>query len=564
MAEKFDAIVVGSGMTGGWAAKELCEQGFKVLVIERGRHIEHAGPEYTDMLSPWESKDFGLVPEEALEDEGLASVSYALTSDNLNWFTRFKDAPFTTEEGKPFIWVRAHNLGGRSVLWSRQTYRMGPQDFAANAKDGFGVPWPISYEDIAPWYDHVERFAGISGQAEGLTQVPDGQFQPPFGLTAPEKHLKTVVERDFPGRHLIHGRCAHLTEPTREQAALGRAPCQQRSVCHKGCSFGAHFSSLSATLPAAKATGNLTVATDKIVSELVYDGESNRVTGVRVVDQNTKEGSTYSARVFFMCASTFGTLQVLFNSTSQAMPDGLGNTHDQLGRYITDHVGGGHATAEFTGFEDRYFEGRRPSGFYIPRFRNISETGEGYLRGGAFQSFSQRLGIDEQAKRPGFGADYKHAGRTPGRWLIHLYGFGEMLPRWENRMTLNPDRTDRWGLPLAHFDVAVSENERAMSLQCESDAIEMLEAAGGKIVYTTNQPSVPGQRIHEMGGAVMGDDPTVSVTNRNNQMHAAPNVFVTDGASFPSGGCQNPSISYMAITARAARIAGEMLREGAP
>lgn len=562
MAEDFDVIVVGSGMSGGWAAKELCERGLKVLVVERGRHIEHRGPEYTDMMMPWESKNHGLIPEEYSQDHDLRSVGYAMTPDNLNWFTKFEDAPYSIEDGKPFIWVRAHGLGGRSILWSRQTYRLGQHDFDANAQDGHGVPWPIGYDDLKPWYDHVDTFAGISGQSEGLAQLPDGVFQRPFGFTAAEKVMKAKIEEAFPNRKVIHGRCAHLTEPTDEQRALGRVECQQRNYCHKGCSFGSYFSSLSATLPAAEKTDNLTIVTDKIVSEIIYNSETQKAEGVRALDANTLAGTEYRAKVVFLCASAFGSLHVLLNTISEATPNGLGNDQDVLGRYITDHVGGGGATGIIEGIDDRYYEGRRPNGYYIPRFRNISEPGDGYVRGGAFQCNSRRLGADRFAWQPGFGEETKHDARTPGAWHTNVSGFGEMLPRWENRVTLHPTKKDKWGLPQLHFNVGVSDNERNMTKQSADDAVAMLEAVGAKNIQRNEWVSAPGQRIHEMGGAVMGDDPAASITNKHNQLHVAKNVFVTDGSCFPSGGCQNPSISYMAITARAANYAADLLQEG--
>lgn len=563
MAEEFDVIVVGSGMSGGYAAKELCERDFKVLVIERGRHVEHRGDEYTDMLQPWQRKNYELVPEELMQDQNWAEVGYALKTDNLDWFVRFEDAPYTVEEGTQMSWVRAHNTGGRSVLWSRQTYRMGPMDFEANAKDGYGVPWPIGYDDLKPWYDKVDQFVGIAGENAGVENVPDGVFQPAFGLTAPEKVLKEKLEANFPGRRLINGRCAHLTKPTPEQQELGRVVCQTRNLCNRGCSFGAYFSSLSASLPAAERTGNLTIINDRIVAELIYDASGEKVTGVRTINTETKAGETYNARAVFLCASAFGSVQVLLQSQSEAMPNGLGNNHDKVGRYITDHIVAGGAHATMPGLEDRYYEGRRPTGFYIPRFRNIAEPGEGYLRGGAYQSNSHRGGPERLAWGPGFGADHKHSGRQPAPWHINLSGFGEMLPRAENRVTLNPTEKDKWGLPLLHFNVSVSDNERNMSKQLRSDAAEILKAAGAENIEEYGEVQIPGGRIHEMGGAVMGDDPTQSVTNKFNQLHAAKNVFVTDGSCFPSGGCQNPSISYMAITARAAHNCAEMLKEGA-
>ena len=563
MADEFDVIVVGSGMSGGYAAKELCERGLKVLVIERGRHVEHRGPEYTDMLEPWQRKNFELMSEELMDDPNWAEVRYAVKTDNPKWFVRFEDAPYTVEEGTEMSWVRAFNTGGRSVLWSRQTYRMGPVDFEANAKDGNGVPWPISYDDLKPWYDRVDRFVGIAGENAGVENVPDGIFQPSFGLTAVEKILKEKLEANFPGRRMINGRCAHLTKPTPEQEELGRVVCQTRSLCNRGCSFGAYYSSLSASLPAAERTGNMTIVNDTIVTELVYDESSEKVTGVRTIDANTKEGKTYNARVVFLCASAFGSVQLLLQSKSDAMPNGLGNTYDVVGRYITDHVVAGGARGKMPGFEDRYYEGRRPTGFYIPRFRNIVEPGEGYLRGGAYQSGSSRAGPERLASVPGFGADNKHSARQPAPWEIRLSGFGEMLPRASNRVTLNPTEKDKWGLPLLHFNVSISENEHNMSKQLRSDAAEMLRAAGAVDIEEFGRVQSPGARIHEMGGAVMGDDPTKSVTNKYNQLHVAKNVFITDGSCFPSGGCQNPSISYMAMTARAANNCADMLAEGA-
>jgi len=480
MADEFDVIVVGSGMSGGYAAKELCERGFKVLVIERGRHVEHRGDEYTDMLQPWQRKNYELVPQELMQDQNWAEVGYALKPDNLDWFVRFEDAPYTVEEGTQMSWVRAHNTGGRSVLWSRQTYRMGPMDFEANAKDGYGVPWPIGYDDLKPWYDKVDQFVGIAGESAGIENVPDGVFQPAFGLTAPEKVLKEKLEANFPDRRLINGRCAHLTKPTPEQQELGRVVCQTRNLCNRGCSFGAYFSSLSASLPAAERTGNLTIINDRIVAELIYDASGEKVTGVRTINTETKAGETYNARAVFLCASAFGSVQILLQSQSEAMPNGLGNTHDKVGRYITDHIVAGGAHATMPGLEDRYYEGRRPTGFYIPRFRNIAEPGDGYLRGGAYQSNSHRGGPERLAWGPGFGADHKHSGRQPAPWHINLSGFGEMLPRASNRVTLNPTEKDKWGLSLLHFNVSVSDNERNMSKQLRSDAAEILKSAGAE------------------------------------------------------------------------------------
>lgn len=560
---EFDAIVVGSGMTGGWAAKELTQKGLKVLVLERGRHIEHGGEEYTDFLDPWERENYGLYPEGWQDDMGLRSVGYAITPDNKKWFVRYEDDPYSFDDDKPFEWIRAHGLGGRSQLWSRQTWRMGEIDFAANKADGHGVPWPIGYNDLKPWYDYVEEFAGICGQAEGLEQVPDGVFQPPMELHAAEKVLQSKIEAAFPGRRVINSRMAHLTVPTEEQTELGRAACQKRNYCERGCSFGAFFSSLSATLPAAERTGNMTLETDMLVTNLIYDAKTRRATGVQAINTSTKQRQEFHAKMVFLCASAFASVNVLFNTISEDHAKGLGNRHDVLGRYITDHISNGEAEGTMPGLEDRYYEGRAPSGFYIPRYRNFTETGHGYLRGFALDCGAWREGWLRGAQQPGLGAAHKHALRKPGPWRVWLGGFGEMLPRWHNRITLHPTKTNQWGLAQLHIDVSPSENEINMSRQAGDDAAEMLEAAGCTDIETWHTVATPGSRIHEMGGAVMGDDPRRSVTNKFNQLHEAPNVLVTDGACFPSGGCQNPSISYMAMTARAAHNAVSMLQEGA-
>jgi choline dehydrogenase-like flavoprotein len=556
----FDAIVVGSGMSGGWAAKELAERGLKVLVIERGRHVEH-GADYTDMQSPWEDKDCGRVNEdETARDYFVQSRCYAFGSATKHWWVKDSDHPYTTPDGRPFAWIRGYHLGGRSLMWGRQTYRLSELDFAANAKDGHGADWPIRYGDLAPWYDHVESFAGVSGRAEGLEQLPDGKFLPPMALTSVEKDFKAKLEAKYPNRRMTNGRCAHLTRPTEEQQALGRAPCQYRSMCERGCSFGAYFSSLSATLPAAMATGNVTVMTDAIVERVLYDPKSGRATGVRVIDANTKTGSVHEARIVFLCASTIGTAQILLNSASEAFPNGLANRSDAVGRYLIDHLTGLGAMGTYPGFEDMYYRGRRPNGFYIARYRNVTEPGD-YIRGYAYQGGTFRNNWRSGAGQPGVGTAFKAKLREPGPWSMWLSGFGEMLPRPDNRVTLGKGR-DKWGIPIVHIDCTLGENEHRMMAEINADAKEMLEMAGCTDIVVFPGDRNIGLGVHEMGTARMGRDPKTSVLNGFNQAHDVPNLFVTDGACMASSGCQNPSLTYMAITARAAHHAVEFLREG--
>ena len=555
----FDAIVVGSGMSGGWAAKELTEKGLKTLVIERGRHIEHRA-DYTDSLMPWQLPNLGMVPEEeAARDYAIQSQCYAFTTATQQYWVKDSEHPYSYPEDKPFFWLRGYHLGGRSIMWGRQSYRLSPMDFEANAKDGHGSDWPIRYSDLAPWYDHVERFAGISGSKEGLPQLPDGEFLPPMDLTAPENDFKAKLEKTFPGRRLIAGRCAHLTSAQPHHLELGRAPCQYRSLCDRGCSYGAYFSSLSATLPAARRTGNLTIVTDSIAHSLVYDPKRRKVSGVRVIDANTKQGRTYEAKMVFLCASAIPTAQILLNSACEAFPEGLANRSGAVGRYLMDHLYGVGAGGMYPGFGDIYHAGRRPNGFYIPRYRNVTESGD-YLRGFGFQGSVLRASWN--ASQPGIGVDLKAKLRNPGPWMVWLAGFGEMLPRPDNRVTLHPTRKDKWGIPIVHIDCSLGENEKKMLVAACEDAKQMIQAAGAAVLYSNSESKGVGLAIHEMGTAHMGVDPARSVLNKYNQAHDVSNLFVTDGACMASGGCQNPSLTYMAMSARAAHHATEFLREG--
>jgi len=559
---EFEAIVVGSGMSGGWVAKELSERGLKTLVIERGRHVEH-GPDYADFARPWERETRGRVNEDEIaEHYPIQSKVYAFDASTKHWWVRDSEHPYLTPEGRPFTWIRGYHLGGRSLMWWRQSYRWSEMDFEANAKDGHGVDWPIRYADMAPWYDHVESFAGISGAREGFEQLPDGVFQPPMELTCVESEIKRRLEDRFPSRSLTIGRCAHLTEPTEEQLALGRGPCQFRNICERGCSFGAYFSSLSATLPAAERTGNLTIVTDAICESVEYDPVSGRATGVRVIDTATRTGRFYSARVIFLCASTIPTAQILLNSRSESFPTGIANRSDMVGRNLMDHVSGMNAVARMPGFEDRHYSGRRPNGPYIPRYKNVTEPTDEFLRGYAFQIETYRAGWTRGTLEPGVGIELKEKLRYPGPWTVNLYGFGEMLPRPDNRVTLHSKQTDQWGIPLVLIDCTWGDNDKKIMEHANRDAREMLEAVGCVDVELSDEIADPGFAIHEMGTARMGRDPQTSVLNEFNQAHDVPNLFITDGSSMTSNACQNPSLTYMAMSARGAHYAAEFLREG--
>jgi len=558
----FDAIVVGSGMSGGWAAKELAERGLKVLVVERGKPLEH-GADYTDGLSPWELDQYGMVSENEIDaDYPVQSRCYAFSAATKHLWVKDSDHPYTTPADRPFLWIRGYHLGGRSIMWARQSYRMSEMDFAANKKDGYGVDWPIRYADMAPWYDHVETFAGISGEANGLDQLPDGKFLPPMALTPPEAEFGRKIEAAFPTRSLITGRCAHLTAPTKEHEELGRSACQYRSLCERGCSFGAYFSSLSATLPAAQRTKNVTIVTDAIVHSVVHDPKTGKATGVRVIDRLTKAGRTYDARMVFLCASTLGSAQILLNSRSDAQPNGIANRSDQVGRNLTDHLSGLGASGIYPGHEDIYHHGRRPNGFYIPRYRNVTEPADGYVRGYGFQGRILRDGWQRGMSEAGIGADLKARLRKPGPWRVSMAGFGEMLPRPENRITLSPTNTDQWGIPVPHIDVSLGKNDLAMIAQVGRDAKALLEVAGCTDIKVSKHYGGVGLGIHEMGTARMGHDPATSVVNKYCQAHDVPNLFVTDGACMSSSGCQNPSLTYMAMSARAAHHAAAFLKEG--
>ena len=546
----YDAIVIGSGISGGWAAKELCEKGLKTLVLERGRIVEHVKDYPTMNDDPWDMElRGGLTPEEQRKHQ-VALRSGFIGKDTEHFWANDEENPYT--EVKPFLWMRAHQMGGRSLLWGKQTYRWSDLDFEANAKDGYGVDWPIRYKDIAPWYEYVEKFAGISGEALGLPHLPDSHFLPPMELNCVEKHVKSRIEKDFPGRHMIIGRVAHLTEPLN-----GRGQCQYRNRCSRGCPYGAYFSSNAVTLPAAQATGNLTIRPYSIVQSIIYDDKKGKATGVRIIDAETNQSYEFHSKIIFCNASTLSSTQILLNSTSSRFENGLGNDSGELGHNLMDHTYRVGAIGKVEGFEDQFYKGRRPNGIYIPRYVNLDEKTKSadFLRGFGFQGGGGRSNTQGAANRPEFGADYKDSILQPDPWEFFITGFSECLPYHENKVYLNKEVLDKWGQPTLSIDSEFKANEKAMNRQIQIDAVEMLEKAGLKEVVGFDNEHEQGYGIHEMGTARMGRNPKTSVLNGTNQVHGAANVFVTDGACMTSSSCVNPSLTYMAITARAANHA---------
>ncbi len=562
---EFDAIVVGSGITGGWAAKELCEKGLKVLVLERGREIKHDLDYPTLFRPPWQVPWRGLPDRETwARDYPIQSLCYAFDETTQHFFNNDRLNPYHFDADKPFHWVRAGVLGGKSLLWNRQVYRFSDLDFSANVKDGHGCDWPLRYQDLEPWYAHVERFMGVSGEALGLPHLPDSIFQPPMELNTVEKVLQSRLRAHYRERKATIGRVAILTE-AKSDAGNPRGACTYCYKCERGCTFKAAFSSLIATLPAARATGRMSLRCDSVVEGIDIDPATKRATGVRVIDAHSRERKRYTARLVFLCGSTIGSTQILLNSASETFPAGLGNTSGVLGRYLFEHLYGNGAYGIVPGYLDKYPYGYRPNGLYIPRFRNLhgQETGLNFVRGYGYQGEALRPGWQVLHKlTAGFGKDYKAALAGPGPWVLHLGGFGEMLPHADNRMSLHPSERDRYGIPLARFDVQFRDNENAMRADIQREAAAMLTLAGA-VGVTTYGGAQPGQSIHEMGTARMGRDPRTSFLNGWNQSHEVANLFLTDGASLPSGACVNPSLTFMALTARAADYAVTQVRSGA-
>ena len=554
----YDAIVVGSGISGGWAAKELTEKGLKVLMLERGFHIEHI-KDYADTNKPaWDYPHRGGRTQKMIDDYPVLKRDYPLNERNLNFWAVDKDSPYV--EKKPFGWFRGYHTGGRSLMWGRQSYRLSDLDFEANAKDGIAIDWPIRYKEIAPWYDYAETFAGISGSKDGLPQLPDGKYLPPMDMNIVEQTVaKRIKEHYNNKRTMIIGRTANLT-----QAIPGRpSPCQYRNICSNGCPFGGYFSTQSSTLPAANATGNLTLRTFSIVKDVIYDKDTKKAKGVRVLDARTNEALEFYSKIVFLCASTFHSTSILMSSATDIWPDGLGSSSGELGHNVMDHHLKLGASGDVEGFEDKYYSGFRPNGIYIPRFRNLpGDEKRNYLRGFGYQGSGSRENWSRQVAELSIGADLKNALAEPGKWTMGIGGFGEMLPYHDNKISLSKDKKDKWNMPVIEFDVEFKENEMNMRKDIVADGVEMLEAAGVKNVKGHDEGCQPGWGIHEMGTARMGRDPKTSVLNSNNQVWDCKNVFVTDGSFMTSASCVNPSLTYMAMTARAADFAVKELKKG--
>lgn len=551
----YDAIVVGTGISGGWAAKELCEGGLKTLVLERGPDVKHLVDYPTMHDDPWDMPYKGNLTQEELKRYPKQSRSVVgRRKESIHFFVDDLEHPYY--ENKSFNWIRGYHVGGRSLTWGRKCYRWSDLDFNANTSDGLGIDWPIRYKDIAPWYDYVERHAGISGNRDGLPQVPDGQFMPPFELNCGERLAKRRIESVFPERKLIIARTANITTPKDH-----RGKCMVRNRCDRGCPYGAAFSSQSATIPYAVATGNMTLKTGSIVDSVIYDPDKKKAIGVKVIDQETHEEMKFYAKLIFLNASAVASTAILLNSRSDRFPDGLGNDSGELGHNLMDHVLGIGARGIIEGLEDKYYSGRKPAGFYVPRFRNLNKSTRmnNYHRGFAYHGSVKRMDWRDSDDDFAFGGKYKDGLMQPGPWSIAMRGFGECLPYHENRMFLNHDKRDKWGLPTVSFDAEFRKNEKIMCEDMAACAGEMLEAAGAKEINVNRNTDTIGSAIHEMGTARMGREPKTSVLNAYNQVHAVPNVFVTDGACMTSSACQTPSLTYMALTARAAHYAIKQL-----
>lgn len=552
---EYDAIVIGSGISGGWAAKELTEKGLKVLMLERGEDVKHVEDYPSALKGPWEFPHRGNRTQEMIKDFPVLKRDYPLNEMNLDWWASDKDCPYT--EIKRFDWFRGYQVGGRSLTWGRQSYRLADLDFEANAREGIAVDWPVRYKDLEAWYGYVESFIGVNGNPDGIPHLPDGNFTPAMDLNIVEKDVAARIQKEYKGaRHLIIGRSANTTE-----AREGRAPCQYRNKCWLGCPYGAYFSTQSSTLPAAVKTGNLTLRPYSIVTQILYDRDTKKATGVQVLDAETNQTYEYKSKIVFLNASTINSAWILMNSATDVWEGGLGSSSGELGHNLMDHHLGVRASGIVEGYEDKYYYGRRPNGFYIPRFRNLNGEKRNYLRGFGYQGRASRENWAREIKEYSIGAEFKEALMEPGTWSIGMGGFGEILPYHENKVTLDKTKTDKWGLNVVAIDCELKENELEMRKDMLQDGMDMLEAAGVKNVTGSDGDGTPGRGIHEMGTARMGHDPKTSVLNKWNQVWDAPNVFVTDGSFMTSGACQNPSLTYMAFTARAVNYAVEELKK---
>lgn len=555
----YDAIVIGSGMSGGWAAKDLTEKGLKTLVLERGQNVRHPEDYTTTNMYPWEFEHRGEMPKKVTDENPIVSRCYAFNEDAAHFFVKDTEHPYVQK--KPFDWIRGYQVGGKSLLWARQTQRWSPYDFEGPARDGFAVEWPIGYEDIAPWYSRVEKFVGISGNEDGIPQLPDGEFLPPMELTCVEKYFKEQMAVHYPDRPVIIGRCAHLTEPQPIHLEQGRGKCLYRNLCQRGCPFGGYFSSNSSTLPWAAKTGNMTLRPHSVVHSIIYDEEKERATGVRVVDAETKESIEYYSRIIFVNASALNTNMILLNSTSKRFPNGLGNDNGLLGKYVAFHNYRATISAEYEGYMDRTTSGRRPNGGYIPRFRNVFSQETDFLRGYA-AGFSAHRSSHRDTEGVGKSLKENLLNPEPGPWRVGSHMMGETIPKESNFVELNTDEQDEWGMPLLNVSVDYDENDEKMIEDFFQQLTQMYTEAGFTNIQTRDSEQAPGLDIHEMGGVRMGEDPETSMLNRWNQLHKCPNVFVTDGACMTSTGTQNPSLTYMALTARAADHAVSEMKKG--
>lgn len=547
-SQTFDAIVIGSGMSGGWAAKELTEKGLKTLVLERGRDVKHLKDYPTTNTPPWEFEHRGQIPYEVEKANPIVSKCYAFREDAAHFFVKDQEHPYTQE--KPFDWIRGYQVGGKSLLWARQTQRWSDFDFQGPARDGFAVDWPIRYKDIEPWYSYVEKFVGISGNKDGLAELPDGEFLPPMEMTCVEDHFKQKVASQFKGRHVIIGRCAHLTEVKEIHQQQGRGTCQNRNLCQRGCPFGGYFSSNSSTIPWAMRTGNLTLRPDSVVHSIIYDEKTQKASGVRVIDTNTKETTEYYARIIFVNAAALNTNLILLNSISSRFPQGLGNDNGLLGKYVAFHNYRVRISAQYDGFKNFTKYGNRPNGCYIPRFRNVYKQETDFLRGYA-AGFSSFRWLDRS--RDGIGAELKTNLVQPelGAWSVGSHMMGETIPKETNYVALDSNTKDAWGMPLLKISVDYDDNDEKMIADFKEQFTEMYTQAGFTEIKVNDSKQAPGLDIHEMGGVRMGNDPKTSLLNKWNQLHACKNVFVTDGACMTSTSTQNPSLTYMALAARA-------------
>ncbi|GAB1855395.1 GMC family oxidoreductase [Flavobacteriaceae bacterium MHTCC 0001] len=562
--EQYDAIVIGTGISGGWAAKELCENGLKTLVLERGRMVKHIEDYPTMHMDPWDFKHREEQHPNKTKNQLKQSKLWggALTGPaTKHWFVDDLKHPYN--ETKEYLWLRGYHVGGRSIMWGKQSYRLSDLDFEANKKDGHGVDWPVRYKDIAPWYDKVEEFIGVSGQNLGLSQLPDQKLEPPMALNCVEEDLKENISNKFDdGRLLTIGRVAHITSADKEHK--GRSKCQFRNRCIRGCPYGGYFSSNACTLPAAEETGNMTLRPHSIVYEIVYDDTLKKATGVKVIDSETKKKLFFKADIIFCCASAIASTAILMQSKSERFPNGLGNDSGELGHNLMDHHYAVGASAEVEGFDDKYYKGKRPNGFYIPRFRNLGTKAteqKDFIRGYGYQGSASRTNWKHAVPELSYGKDLKDEILKPGPWRVGMGGFGECLPYHENKISLNYDKLDEWGLPTINFDAEIKENEIKMREDMRDQAMAMLKAAGYKNVIGHMGKAIPGACIHEMGTARMGHDPNTSVLNKYNQIHTCKNIYVTDGAFMTSSACQNPSLTYMAFTARAANHAAKYFKK---